>query len=767
MKRTTHFLFFLLLTSAPLFGQITISGKITDQKSNELLIGAIVKIGEAGAVTDENGAFSILMQKGGNYEATASIVGYDSQAKKITLTEGSNLTLDFALSEGNLLLSAATVTAGKFEKSLGEVTVSLDVISPKLIENVNTKNVADVLQKVPGVNIIDGQANIRGGSGWSYGAGSRVLLLIDDIPALQADAGFPNWRDVAVENIEQIEVVKGAASALYGSSAMNGIINIRTGFAKSEPETKFATFATAYLPPKDKAKHWWSEARGGGQPYEAGASLLHKQKFGKFDFAGSLYYYNQSSFQKNCYQKYGRFSASTRYRITDRLSVGVNWNYNKGASNDFFYFGGATDLAYVGAPAAYTRSSKQRYTIDPYLNYYDKKGNRHKVLSRIYSVDNGVNNGQGNKSLLLYGEYQFQRKFDNELVLTAGLVGIGTNISAQLYGNQDYTSNNGAMYAQIDKKIGRLNLSGGVRYERNTIYAPDTVFFTAKYKEATPNQGVLTEAKPVFRIGGNYQVGKQTFMRANWGQGYRFPTVAEMFINTSAGGLLILPNPKLTSETGWSSEIGVKHGFKIDGFQGFVDVAAFWTEYRKMMEFLFAGDLNLGLGFQSRNVGNTRIKGFEASVTGQGKIGNLNASTLVGYTYINPVFVDFDAKKDTLSGTANYNVLKYRYRHNVKFDFEVGSPKLSVGVAVLYNSRMESVDRALDILGGLVNSYIKVYREAHNTGFKTVDVRVAYKFTPKIKLTLIGANIFNEEYSYRPGLVEGPRNVQARVDWAF
>jgi outer membrane receptor protein involved in Fe transport len=771
MKKTTHLLMLsLLFSSATLFGQIKISGKVTDQKTNESLIGAIVKIGEAGAVTDENGDYSLQILKGGTYEATVSFVGYQNVSKKVTYTEGSPSTLDFQLSEGNLLLSATTVTAGKFEKSLGEVTVSMDVIGPKLIENTNTRNVSDVLQKVPGVSIIDGQANIRGGSGWSYGAGSRVLLLVDDIPALQADAGFPNWRDIPVENIEQIEVVKGAASALYGSSAMNGIINIRTGFAKSDPETKFATFATAYMAPKDAVKQWWSKANGGGQPYEAGASILHKQKFGKFDFAGSLFYYNQSSFQKDCFQKYGRFSASTRYRITDRLSIGVNWNYNKGESNDFFYFGGATNLAYVGAPTAYTHSDKVRYTIDPYLNYYDNHGNRHKLLSRIYNVGNGVNNGQGVKSRLLYGEYQFQRKFEDDLVLTAGLVGTQTQISAELYGNASYSSSNNAVYAQVDKKMGRLNLSGGVRYERNTLNAPDTIIFNAKYKEASRKGDSLTERKPVFRIGANYQAAAATFIRANWGQGYRFPTVAEMFINTNAGGLQIFPNPKLTSETGWSSEIGIKQGFKVGEFQGFVDVAAFWTEYRNMMEFLFAGDLYPKTGapfsFQSRNVGNTRIKGIEASVAGQGKVGNLTASTLVGYTYIDPKFIDFQLK-DTLLATANYNVLKYRYRHTFKFDFEINHPKFMIGAALIANSRMESVDRALDILGGLTNSYIKAYRETHNTGFSTLDIRAAYKFTPKVKLTLIGANILNEEYSYRPGLVEAPRNIQARVDWTF
>ena len=124
----------------------------------------------------------------------------------------------------------------------------------------------------------------------------RALLR----PALQADAGFPNWKDIAVENIEQIEVVKGAASALYGSSAMNGIINIRTGFAKSEPETKITTQSAFYMAPKDAQKKWWTKA-----PYEATASISHKQKFGKLDYVGTLFYYNFDSYNKNWYENSG------------------------------------------------------------------------------------------------------------------------------------------------------------------------------------------------------------------------------------------------------------------------------------------------------------------------------------------------------------------------------------------------------------------------------------------------------------------------------
>ena len=61
------------------------------------------------------------------------------------------------------------------------------------------------MEQVPGVTIIDGQANIRGGSGFSYGAGSRVLLLVDDLPMLAADAGDIKWSFLPVENLEQVE----------------------------------------------------------------------------------------------------------------------------------------------------------------------------------------------------------------------------------------------------------------------------------------------------------------------------------------------------------------------------------------------------------------------------------------------------------------------------------------------------------------------------------------------------------------------------------
>ncbi len=771
-KTALHVCIFLLYQNF-LSAQFIVTGKVSDNTTKEPLIGATVRLNGEGGVTDNQGTYKIELAQKGTYKAFVTFVGYENMTKNVSITEGGQI-LNFEIVEANNMLQTTTVTAGKFEKPLSEVTVSMDILKPRLIENVNTRRVDDVLQKVPGVNIMDGQANIRGGSGWSYGAGSRVLLLVDDIPALQADAGFPNWKDIPVENIEQIEVVKGAASALYGSSAMNGIINIRTGFAKSEPITKLATFYTAYLAPKDAQKQWW---KGNTQPYDAGFSLSHAQKYNKFDFVGTAFYNNTSSFLKGAYDKYGRISFATRYRITDRLSVGINANFNQSSANNFFYFANHLDSAFIGAKGSYNSGVRRRFWVDPYLNYFDKKGNRHKVLMRYYSVDNELLNNQSNQSQLYYTEYQFQRPmFDNKLVVTAGAVSGGTTVQAPLYGNNSYKSLNLAAYAQADAKLDRLNLSFGARYERNTIYGPDTIIFNKRYKEAAPNGGKLKEAKPVFRLGVNYKVGNATFLRGSWGQGYRFPTIAELYINTLAGALRIFPNPKLTSETGWTGEFGVKQGFKIGGFQAFADASVFQSEYTNMMEFQASGDFLFKtgeFGFHSINVGNTRIKGLEVSVQGQGKVGNFTPSVLIGYTYIDPKFKEF-RKIDSLNSSANYNVLKYRFKHNFKFDVELAHKKFLVGVAILYNSNMDAIDRILEqdlrpILGSAGQPFLSIgeFRRAHNTGFTTLDIRAAYFFTPKFKLTLIAANLTNTEYTYRPGLIEAPRNIQLRLDYQF
>ncbi len=256
-KRRYISLIFLFCASILTAQNAVLTGKITEKLTGEPLISATIKVDTRGTISDFDGRYRLELPAG-EYIIAFSYVGYDTHTQRVTLTSGEEKVIDVALSLSQNLLQAATVTTGKFEKALGEVTVSLDIIKPSFIKNSGETAIDGVLDKMPGVAIIDGQPNIRGGAGYSYGAGSRVLLLIDDVPFLTPDAGAPSWKEVPFENIGQVEVVKGAASTLYGSSALNGIINVRTAYAKTKPVHEFSIFHTRYLAPEDKDKQWWT-----------------------------------------------------------------------------------------------------------------------------------------------------------------------------------------------------------------------------------------------------------------------------------------------------------------------------------------------------------------------------------------------------------------------------------------------------------------------------------------------------------------------------
>jgi len=763
----------------------TLKGIITDEATSTPLVAATIAMKSIGTTSDENGAYQLQLPAGKNTIAV-SYLGYQTLELVVNLTENETKILNIRLKEETALLQTATVTSGRYEKPLGEVTVTLEVLKPQLLESNNTVNFSSILSRVPGVSVIDGQANIRGGSGYSYGAGSRVLLLVDDIPFLSADAGSSNWRDIPVENIEQVEIIKGAASALYGSAALNGVINIRTAYAKTEPITKIATFSTLVFKPKDERLAWWDTP-----PYQWGASVSHRRKLGKLDLVVGGLYSNEQGIVKDetpdtekpgSFRRYARFNSNIRYRINDKLAIGFATNFNEGESKDFFFWKGINDLL-IGAVSTKSEGTQTRFNIDPFLTYFDDKGNRHKLLGRIYSTNNSFNNDQSNGSTIYYGEYQYQRNFEKTgIVLTSGLVATSSSTEAALYGEGKYKSQNTAVYLQADKKFfERLNISTGFRFEQNLINNDDFFdTFSGQPVAASDNK----EAKPVFRVGANYQAASNTYLRASFGQGYRFPTVAEKFISTTiAGGIRAVPNIELQSETGWTTEVGVKQGFKISNFQGILDVSAFWSEYQDMMEFNLAfNPANFQLGFQSQNVGDTKIQGLELSVSGLGKLFGLPTTLLAGYTYINPKFKAFDITGKQLSlnnlknapigqlnawsSSSDENVLKYRFRHLATLDAETSIKSFSIGIAASYNSNMEAIDALIEFDDRFVPD-ANDFRAAHDNGFFLLGFRLGYQFTKHFKVSALLNNALNTEYSIRVGVLDQPRNAALRLDATF
>lgn len=730
-----------------------LEGHVRDSLQNQPLIGATIQVAGQGSTTNVNGFYTLELTAG-THLVEASYIGYQTIRKEIALEPGEQKTLDFILKESTTVLETATITGSKYQKSVARSPVSINVIKASLADNTNTVRVTSLLEKIPGVQIVDNQANIRGGSGFSYGAGSRVLLLIDDIPALQGDAGRPSWGDIPVENISQIEVIKGASSTLYGSAAMNGVINVRTGYATSTPVTKINTSYTHYMDPADPAKKWWDSA-----PRRVAAGIVHKQKFGKLDLVANGFVEDLESFQEGAFSEKYRLSANLKYRLSDKINFGVNTLYNWAKSADSFIWKNAGSGAYQGLAGSITASNSTRFFIDPQISIVDNKNNRHKILSRIYYINNDNNDNRSNSSLSNYLEYQYISKLPGLGVdLTTGVSALLIDSDSELFSNVELKSNNYAAFLQGDKSFNdRLTITLGLRYEY--FYQKSPEFIAG---DTIPN-GETTEAKLIARAGLNYKAAEGTYFRASWGQGYRVPTLVERFIETQISSFYIFPNVKLESESGWSAEVGVKQGLRLGGWEGFVDLAGFWSRYSNMTEFSFFENEDQRFGFRSENVGAIDIKGFEVNLIGRSTIGRTELNILSGYTFINPRYEEFTEEIQSgitapVGSNEKENFLKYRSRHNFKLDVEAFYAKFGLGLSTIYASEVLTMDALLANL-----AQIELYREANPGGYLKTDLRTSYRFKA-FKLSLVAENIFNEEYTIRPGLLEAPRNISVRLD---
>ncbi|MBU3927931.1 MAG: TonB-dependent receptor, partial [Bacteroidetes bacterium] len=253
------------------------SGRVVDKYTKESLIGANIYLKKdmgIGSVSDFNGYFALPVAWG-EYQFIVSFTGMKSQTIEVDATANEIPFRVVEMEPFSTQFDEVVVRAGRFDKRLEDQTVSIEVIKPRLIDARNTTSIETILDMVPGLNILDEEPQIRGGSGFTFGVGSKVAVFIDNLPVISGDAGKPDWSLIPVENIKQIEVVKGAASVLSGSSALSGAIYIRTNYPDIQPKTKIKTYAGWMSPPQSPASRWWE-----GVNYTSGVSFLHSRQLG-------------------------------------------------------------------------------------------------------------------------------------------------------------------------------------------------------------------------------------------------------------------------------------------------------------------------------------------------------------------------------------------------------------------------------------------------------------------------------------------------------
>ena len=208
-----------------------IMGHIIDSKTQEHLPFVTVRILGTNFVTasDASGHYKFTEVPDGNYTVEASFVGYITSTQMVTITQNTTATANFILEEDNLMLEQVVVTGNRSETKKRHSATLVNVVNREIFELVSASSLADGLNFQPGVRVENDcqncgftQVRINGLDG------HYSQILMNSKPVFSALAGVYGLEHIPATMIDRVEVMRGGGSALFGSSAIGGTINIIT-----------------------------------------------------------------------------------------------------------------------------------------------------------------------------------------------------------------------------------------------------------------------------------------------------------------------------------------------------------------------------------------------------------------------------------------------------------------------------------------------------------------------------------------------------------
>src|SRR5438445_481893 len=210
-----------------------VGGRVTDGRTGQTIAGASVALEGTPwhATSDENGQYRIANVVPGRYTISASRIGYAKVSQSVTVASGQDATLDLVLRVAPTLLDQVVVTATKTETRIQDVPAAVEVVDAAALAASGAKTVLEALRSVTGVTDASYGENFQSiqlrGLPRKGNENETVLLLIDGVP--QTDSrNSACLTTMPIDNVDEIEVVKGPNSALYGRTAIGGVINFIT-----------------------------------------------------------------------------------------------------------------------------------------------------------------------------------------------------------------------------------------------------------------------------------------------------------------------------------------------------------------------------------------------------------------------------------------------------------------------------------------------------------------------------------------------------------
>lgn len=282
-----------------------IQGVVSDNLSTIAFANVYLEGTTLGTSSDEDGNYVLKNIPTGKYKLKATVLGYRNFSKKITITANEKLSVSIFMEASSEQLEETVVTGTLKAVRRSDSPVPVEVYSPTFLKKNPTASIFEALQNVNGVrpqincNVCNtGDIHINGLEG------PYTLVLIDGMPIVSGLGTVYGLSGIPNSLIEQIEIVKGPASSLYGSEAVGGLINIITKNTLEAPDFSADTFLTG-----------WGEYN-----LDIGGKINISEKT---DLLLGVNYFNYDELIDNNGDNF------TDLTLQDRISVFQKWNFQR------------------------------------------------------------------------------------------------------------------------------------------------------------------------------------------------------------------------------------------------------------------------------------------------------------------------------------------------------------------------------------------------------------------------------------------------------
>lgn len=503
----------ILLT--PLIRAAELDGIIVEAQSHQPLPGVHVSVAGTGygAASDRDGKFTIRNLSPGEYRIDFQLIGYKKASRTVTIDGDSGRSLEIALEVFPWELDKVVVTATRSEHLLKDVPVTTELITAEQIRETGALTVDQALESHIGVQVND---DLSGRGVTLRGIDpSRVLILIDGQRVVGRVRGSIDLGQISLSDVEQIEIVKGSGSTLYGSDALGGVINIITKKPKnphslgiSSEYGSFRTFDPEFA-------------------FEGTSGMLGALISGKFERTDGFDLLKDTP-HTNGLENIKRYNFNSRFSLDpsgsfhNELSLGFMHERKKWIESEWFeplqktfvYDDWERNDRYdAGLSGKYMFSNRTSVESSLHGSFYDHKWEK-------YTASGALDDKSISKDNIFEASLQFNHSLSDAALLTGGGDYSTSGLESDQVegGKKSVYSADG--YAQFEwNPIKSLTLLPGIRWEKHKTYGD--------------------HVNPSFNF--KWSPSEKFALRGTAGKGFRAPSIKEIYFifDHSAAGYLV------------------------------------------------------------------------------------------------------------------------------------------------------------------------------------------------------------------------------------